>query len=382
MPAPIDLTGQVFGKLTVLELIPQEPFPNGRPRPRLWLCECDCGNKKDARIDNLRSGITTHCGCNDDLVGQRYGSLVVIEQVYNEQRKERKWKLQCDCGQSRYAVTARLKSNEITHCGCKTKEIVRNNNIEKYKDNYSSRSIVLSRYKYSAKRRDLPFDISEDHACELFASNCYYCGAEPSRKAPERATSKEFIYNGIDRYDNDKGYVEGNVVPCCTECNMLKRDMHGDEFISLCKKISHRYESGLIAYKEPKGSNLYRRCLNEPYYRPKIADGLWTARTLGKNLINVYKQAAKKRDHPYLLSDEHSFELFKEDCAYCGAEPGNEYKYHKIENAIFIYNGIDRLNNDIGYIEGNVVPCCFRCNKMKSNRDFDDLMSHINKLVI
>lgn len=50
-------------------------------------------------------------------------------------------------------------------------------------------------------------------------------------------------------------------------------------------------------------------------------------------------------------------------------QPSQIYKTPKKQNgtpqSIFLYNGIDRINNDNGYIAGNVVACCFPHNRMK-----------------
>ena len=53
-----DLTGQKFGKLTVLKRV-----ENDKRRRIQWLCECECGNKAVVRGDRLRSGNTKSCGC-------------------------------------------------------------------------------------------------------------------------------------------------------------------------------------------------------------------------------------------------------------------------------------------------------------------------------
>lgn len=53
----IDLTGQVFGRLTVLHLA------GSIKQSRIWECDCACGNKTHARTENLRSGNTLSCGC-------------------------------------------------------------------------------------------------------------------------------------------------------------------------------------------------------------------------------------------------------------------------------------------------------------------------------
>ena len=55
----IDLTGQRFGKLTVLE---KSTLNNGHTNAN-WRCRCDCGNEKIARAASLRSGATRSCGC-------------------------------------------------------------------------------------------------------------------------------------------------------------------------------------------------------------------------------------------------------------------------------------------------------------------------------
>lgn len=54
----VDLTGQVFGRLTVLERYGSTP--NGSA---LWLCQCSCGNTTIQRTAVLRNGHVASCGC-------------------------------------------------------------------------------------------------------------------------------------------------------------------------------------------------------------------------------------------------------------------------------------------------------------------------------
>lgn len=53
-----DLTGIVFGKLTVIEFFVKSK--NGHAK---WLCKCECGNKSICFASNLLRGIATSCGC-------------------------------------------------------------------------------------------------------------------------------------------------------------------------------------------------------------------------------------------------------------------------------------------------------------------------------
>jgi len=69
----IDLTGQRFGKLTVLRY---HPGPRGRGFQLRWVCLCDCGNETIVLGPYLRSGHTKSCWCvrsqNAKTHGGRY----------------------------------------------------------------------------------------------------------------------------------------------------------------------------------------------------------------------------------------------------------------------------------------------------------------------
>lgn len=80
----IDLTGQRFGRLVVLERAGSD-----KNKSALWFCRCDCGKEKVINSKSLRNGSTRSCGCLHqelpairlNLAGQRFGRLVAIERV-------------------------------------------------------------------------------------------------------------------------------------------------------------------------------------------------------------------------------------------------------------------------------------------------------------
>ena len=57
----LDLTGQRFGKLTVIKF--SKDVQSGNRKRKYWLCRCDCGNIKEVRTDCLTSGNVKSCGC-------------------------------------------------------------------------------------------------------------------------------------------------------------------------------------------------------------------------------------------------------------------------------------------------------------------------------
>ena len=73
MPAFIDITGQRFGRLTVVRRT------NNRNRLILWLCLCDCGQTTSVLSDNLRRGHTLSCGClqreNTARANRKHGEI-------------------------------------------------------------------------------------------------------------------------------------------------------------------------------------------------------------------------------------------------------------------------------------------------------------------
>lgn len=61
----IDLTGQKFGKLTVIKR------SDVKAREAMWLCKCDCGTEIVTRGSSLRANLSNSCGCFRDEYWQK-----------------------------------------------------------------------------------------------------------------------------------------------------------------------------------------------------------------------------------------------------------------------------------------------------------------------
>lgn len=98
-----------------------------------------------------------------------------------------------------------------------------------------------------------------------------------------------------------------------------------------------------------------------------------------KALYNGYKLGAKYRSLPFNLSEEHFRSLTKLNCNYCGLAP---QMINKRKNSLghYVYNGVDRINSELGYSVENCVPCCKKCNWAKSNDTFEEFSSWINRI--
>lgn len=83
----------------------------------------------------------------------------------------------------------------------------------------AGRRVPERRYQQAlsqAKKRELEFSISFDYWLAEVQKPCYYC--------QDRLGKRSETSVGLDRLDNSKGYVEGNVRSCCEICNKIKLD--------------------------------------------------------------------------------------------------------------------------------------------------------------
>ncbi len=99
-------------------------------------------------------------------------------------------------------------------------------------------------------------------------------------------------------------------------------------------------------------------------------------------LLREYRKAAIYRNIEWYLSDENAAALFQGDCFWCGDAP-NQISKSKVKNAvIYVYNGIDRLDNAAGYTVSNCVPCCTGCNTAKMRLTVAQFLEKISKIYL
>jgi len=97
-------------------------------------------------------------------------------------------------------------------------------------------------------------------------------------------------------------------------------------------------------------------------------------------LFSRYKNRAKEKNRKWDLTKEEFRYLTKQNCYYCGKIPSQNARKNSRFNGIYIYNGLDRLDNKIGYIKKNVVSCCGRCNFAKAGLSYDEFIAWIKKV--
>lgn len=162
MPKPAQLEGTIFNKLTVVKNIGKNKHGN-----LLWECLCKCGNMNIVTSGDLNSGHTQSCGC--------------------------------------------YRKSQIA------KSLTKNPGESAFNQCYLQ-------YKHRSRRQKIVFKLDKQLFRKITSSNCYYCKKPPLASAKYQTKPKNgfYMYNGIDRVDNTKGYIIGNIVPCCKNCNFNK----------------------------------------------------------------------------------------------------------------------------------------------------------------
>lgn len=177
----------------------------------------------------------------EDLSGQKFGQLTVLNEVKKIKRAH--WLCRCDCGKELFLEARNIKSNHTRSCGCLYE--YNDSSIAPFNDLYGS-------YKAGAKFRKLSFNISEDEFRILTKQNCNYCGSPPSNTRKKTNGPGVYIFNGLDRVNNDIGYEMSNIVSCCGICNIMKKMLTTKQLIDQARKIAtftDRTKEQIISHK-------------------------------------------------------------------------------------------------------------------------------------
>ena len=151
------------------------------------------------------------------------------------------------------------------------------------------KSSCYSAYNCRATKKGFEFTIDKEYFITETNKPCYLCGKKP-----------DYLHkNGLDRFDNYKGYTQENVKSCCANCNFIKRDYIYKDFIDKClliyennkdkdvkdstneeknytvkgnKKSKEEIEEGTKIRKEKQREELKSRYSDEEYKRLRVKE--------------------------------------------------------------------------------------------------------------
>ena len=198
-----DLTGQKFGKLTVIKRV------ENKNNKVCWECKCECGNIVNVCASELRENGTKSCGClrrdnfiknTKDLTGMKFGKWTVLHNS-DDEHKYNYWWCKCDCGTEREVNGLSLVKGFSKSCGCFQKDTAKNTGYKNTKTNTYDLSGEYG-IGYTLKGEAFYFDL-EDY--EKIRDYCWCYNKEKYVYTRIRQSTKRiFMHRMI--YNVDKGY--------------------------------------------------------------------------------------------------------------------------------------------------------------------------------
>jgi hypothetical protein len=183
----------------------------------------------------------------NDLTGQTFGRLTVLYRGSPKRNGQGvsvvMWRVKCSCGNEKEVSAAGLRGNKTRSCGCsKTATGIDNHNFKGYGEIPASVwCSIKSCYanSKSIKKRGLEFNVSIEQVWHLFLKQnrkCALSGLELSftffhKRKQDRTTS-------LDRIDSSKGYTIDNVQWVHKRINAMKSALTDEEFTHFCCKVA------------------------------------------------------------------------------------------------------------------------------------------------
>lgn len=171
----------------------------------------------------------------------------------------------------------------------------------------------------------------------------------------------------IDRIDSTKGYIKGNIQLVCSIVNWMKLDMCEEDFLGIIARICNQRQ-------DTKKYNT-----DDIFYQNKVKKRVMS-------MIKICRSSASKRKWERCrpecgivdIDKEYIIDLIEKQnnrCVYSGME----FDWDKFQNNPY-QASIDRIDNDKGYIKGNVQIVCNIINQMKSNLSDPVFYDYVNSI--
>ncbi len=179
-----------------------------------------------------------------NLLNKTIGHLTVIAQTDQRRHESVVWLCRCTCGKQKLIAASSLARNISTSCGCQPDQ---KNRRRANGTGATNKSITLNYFnitKRGAINRGYEFSISLQEFGSIITRPCYYCGKKDNQLRMNSHKSCTYILKacGIDRVNNQQGYIFANCVSSCFTCNKMKSTLGVKEFLDHIRRISNHWE--------------------------------------------------------------------------------------------------------------------------------------------
>ena len=164
-----------------------------------------------------------------DIAGQKFGRLTVEEYVGSKNHSTH-WRCRCDCGEILEQVRySHLSNSQVVSCGCARRS---GNDHPKWSGYQEMTGTFLSNIKNNARRRGLPYKISNKYIWSLFVNQKRRCALSGKSISFFEGTAS------LDRIDSGRGYLKDNIQWTHKHINIAKMDHSSSYFIEMCREVA------------------------------------------------------------------------------------------------------------------------------------------------
>ena len=287
------------------------------------------------------------------LNGTRVNHLIILN---TECQNVAKFLVKCDCGFVLEMEKFYLLNGKTKSCGqgdCKADRV--------NQDGVRFGKLTVSKWYHEGRYAKLVCDCGAEVIAlrhKVSSGKKTTCGKGKCHGLVADLTNQEFGYWQVVKYDVDNEYEHTHWICECV-CGTTR------------SVPAHTLMSGTSKSCGCMG-NLSRSIKDTKADHEPLKLQVWYG----------YIKGAKERGLEFALPQDEFYQLLTQNCFYCGAPPSNCKKgNNKTSVQALVYNGIDRLHNEIGYLPGNCVSCCYICNFAKSDMALDHFIKWIDGLV-
>lgn len=212
----------------------------------IWLVQCECGNTYEASTTELTCCRKKNCGCintrhhppKENNIGERYGSLVVIDIDGKKNTSGTLYrKCLCDCGKEKYVTLGNLKSGNVSSCGCLKMRQGKDHPLWRGHGGISKR--YWSRTKRNAANRNIEFAITIEEMWQQWLMQEGKCKLTGEQLLLHTCKGNNTTAS-LDRIDSSRGYTKNNIQWVHKDIQKMKTDFNNEFFIKMCHKVAKR----------------------------------------------------------------------------------------------------------------------------------------------
>ena len=240
----------------------------------------------------------------------------------------------------------------------------------------------------------------------MYTKTCYKCKAELSINLFDKKSSSKDGYDSICKKcksKQHKEYREKNKNALKEKSKQYRLDnadvlkekkreyykTHKDEILKKCaeyqkthkeqkaandKRYAQENKEKIQKYqKEYRDTHKLSNAEYQKQYRIKNKDKLEEYKKSPHTRYKVYQSNATNKGRVFDITEDDFYTITTKPCVYCG---GYSDTYNGKP-----FNGIDRIDSNLGYFIDNCVPCCTTCNRMKMDMAVNDWFDKMKQIL-